>query len=62
VREIGPPQCPKHGAMEVDLPADEQGEVNGRQADAAASKPSNAPLPLLHNVNGDAANLTGESV
>ena len=23
VRDIGPPQCPKHGAMAVDLPADE---------------------------------------
>jgi hypothetical protein len=62
VREIGPPHCPRHGAMEVDLPADEQGEVNGHQADAAASKPSDAPLPLPHNVNGDAAKLAGESV
>jgi hypothetical protein len=23
VREIGPPPCPKHGAMQVELPADD---------------------------------------
>lgn len=27
VREIGPPHCPKHGAMKVDLPADDQVEA-----------------------------------
>lgn len=62
VREIGPPHCPKHGAMEVDLPADEQGEVNGKQTDAMPPKPSEAPLQLPHTVNIDAANPAGESV
>jgi hypothetical protein len=62
VREIGPPHCPKHGAMEVDLPVDEQGEINGQEADAIATKPSETPLPSPHNVNRDAANPAGESV
>jgi hypothetical protein len=40
VREVGPPHCPKHGAMAVDLPAEEQAELNGRQSDEASLKPS----------------------
>jgi hypothetical protein len=62
VREIGPPHCPKHGAMDVDLPGDEQGEVNGRHVDATASETFDAPLPWPHNANIDAANPAGESV
>jgi hypothetical protein len=27
VRNVGPPHCPKHGAMTVDLPADDEGEA-----------------------------------
>jgi hypothetical protein len=62
VREIGPPHCPRHGAMDVDLPADEQGEINGKQADAVASKPSDVPVSWPQNANGDAANLAGGNV
>jgi hypothetical protein len=62
VREIGPPHCPKHGAMDVDLPADEQGEVNGKQADAVASKPSDVLVSWPQNANGDAGNAVEESV
>jgi hypothetical protein len=62
VREIGPPHCPKHGAMNVDLPADEQGEINGRQADATAPNTSDTPLPWTHNANADTAKPAGESV
>jgi hypothetical protein len=35
-REIGPPHCPKHGAMIVDLPADERAEINEHQTDKTA--------------------------
>jgi hypothetical protein len=62
VREIGPPHCPRHGAMVVDLPADEQGETNGTHADAISTNSSGAPLPWSHNVNADAAHPAGESV
>jgi hypothetical protein len=62
VREIGPPHCPNHGAMAVDLPADEQGEVNGKAATGAAPQKSDAPLARPLHVNGDASNPAGESV
>jgi hypothetical protein len=36
VHDIGPPHCPKHGAMTVDLPVDERTEINGHQSDQIA--------------------------
>ena len=62
VREIGPPHCPRHGAMEVDLPADEQGEVNEEKADATASRTAEVRVARPHDANGDAINPEGESV
>jgi hypothetical protein len=47
VREIGPPHCPKHGAMTVDLPADERAEINGHQTDKIV--PQMPPAPHTEN-------------
>jgi hypothetical protein len=33
VKKVGPPHCPKHGAMSVDLPPDEDGEVEEEQVE-----------------------------
>ena len=45
VREIGPPHCPKHGAMAVNLPAEEQQEVSGQLADKRTAILPESPLP-----------------
>jgi hypothetical protein len=31
VRNIGPPHCPRHGEMKVDLPADDGDDENGQE-------------------------------
>lgn len=53
VREIGPPHCPKHGAMLVHLPAEECAEINGREADRIRPQVPNGIDPAPYTVQRD---------